>query len=218
MGAFCETSTFPRSNLHMDVCVCDCIGASVYRCDCVGGCVWLIALVCVRVFQPPVTSASESLSFCTFSLTFISNTCSISISIFFILETCSRLSSSIWARGLLHARTHTHTHTHCQEPFFSDVMATSSPGERLGYEPRRQVLWSPMSEGGGWRGGDRGEGHGRRGPIGCEARNPTSQSKSGRATNRGHVSGGLGVGVRYEQRVTRHRCLKYYYIYFFFSK
>ncbi|XP_051846656.1 septin-7-like, partial [Antechinus flavipes] len=47
------------------------------------------------------SSASESFSFCTFSLTFISNTCSISISIFFILATCSLLSSSIWARGLL---------------------------------------------------------------------------------------------------------------------
>lgn len=56
-------------------------------------------------YRRGLTSASESFSFCTFSLTFISNTCSISISIFFILFTCSRLSSSIWAKGLLHTHT-----------------------------------------------------------------------------------------------------------------
>ncbi|PWA24858.1 hypothetical protein CCH79_00010164 [Gambusia affinis] len=41
------------------------------------------------------TSASESFSFCFFSLTFISKTCSISASIFFIFITCSLRSSSI---------------------------------------------------------------------------------------------------------------------------
>lgn len=59
-----------------------------------------------------LTSASESFSFCTFSLTFISNTCSISISIFFILFTCSRLSSSIWAKGLLHTHICTSATSH----------------------------------------------------------------------------------------------------------
>ena len=49
----------------------------------------------------PLTSASESLSFCVFSFTFISKTCSISCSIFFILVSCSRRSSSIWANGFL---------------------------------------------------------------------------------------------------------------------
>lgn len=48
-----------------------------------------------------VNSASESLSFCFFSFTFISNTCSISASIFFIFISCSRFSSSIWANGFL---------------------------------------------------------------------------------------------------------------------
>lgn len=48
-----------------------------------------------------LTSASESFSFCFFSLTLSSKTCSISASIFFIFMTCSLRSSSIWARGLL---------------------------------------------------------------------------------------------------------------------
>ncbi len=48
-----------------------------------------------------VSSNSESFNFCFFSLTFISNTCSISASIFFILDSCSRFSSSIWASGFL---------------------------------------------------------------------------------------------------------------------
>lgn len=48
-----------------------------------------------------VNSSSESFNFCFFSFTFISNTCSISASIFFIFESCSRFSSSIWAKGFL---------------------------------------------------------------------------------------------------------------------
>lgn len=48
-----------------------------------------------------VISSSESFNFCFFSFTFISNTCSISASIFFIFESCSRFSSSIWAKGFL---------------------------------------------------------------------------------------------------------------------
>lgn len=48
-----------------------------------------------------VISSSESFNFCFFSFTFISNTCSISASIFFIFESCSRFSSSICAKGFL---------------------------------------------------------------------------------------------------------------------
>lgn len=48
-----------------------------------------------------LTSASESLSFWSFSLTLASKTCSISASIFFIFKTCSRFSSSICVIGFL---------------------------------------------------------------------------------------------------------------------
>lgn len=59
--------------------------------------------------EDSLTSTSESRSFCSFSLTFISNTCSISCSIFLILDTWSRRSSSIWARGLLETQASHHT-------------------------------------------------------------------------------------------------------------
>ena len=49
----------------------------------------------------PLTSASESLSFFFFSLTFISNTCSISCSIFFSFCSRSSFSASSCSRGLL---------------------------------------------------------------------------------------------------------------------
>ena len=69
-----------------------------------------------------LTSASMSLSFCSFSWTFISNTSSISRSIFFIFCSCSLFSISNWARGSLCVACqdrafkrnylyHTHTHS-----------------------------------------------------------------------------------------------------------
>lgn len=54
-----------------------------------------------HLLMAPLELSFRVLQFLNFSLTFISNTCSISISIFFILATCSLLSSSICARGLL---------------------------------------------------------------------------------------------------------------------
>ena len=65
---------------------------------------WTVCRTVQQVISMQHTSVSESFSFCIFSLTFISNTCSISASIFFIFCTCSRLSSSIASNGLLRHR------------------------------------------------------------------------------------------------------------------